>query len=282
LSASVGCAVSGFERGIAGVDTGHVVRFSYAARSGAGRYAQARYTEGLTSWRRVLRRRTFPFLAPLFAAGVVLAFVAHNPLAWFAGFWAGASAAVYLLMRDSPPQFVEKWQRGAEGERATARVLGPLRHEGWKLLHDLDTGLGNRDHVAIGPAGVFLLDSKNLSGAVTIDGDVIRVSYRDYPRDDWSLGNVGTCMRGQAATLKSEIQRLTSERVWVQAVVVIWGHLEEDAIDGDRVVFVRGDALADWLHRQPQRVPAATAGKIAEAIRPPSGPSSARRPTSRT
>jgi hypothetical protein len=253
---------------VVGVDTSHVVRFSYPARSGAGHYAQGRYAEGLTSWRRGLRRTALPLLAPLFAAGVVLAFVAPDPLKWFAGFWAGASAAVYLLLRESPPQFVEKWRRGAEGERATARVFGPLRREGWKVFHDIDTGRGNRDHVVIGPAGVYLLDSKNLSGTIAVDGDAIRVSYRDYPRDDYSLNNVGSWMRGEAAKLKSEIRSLTNERVWVQAVLVVWGHLDVQALDGDRVVLVRGDALADWLRSQPERLPAPAAAKIAGTLRP--------------
>jgi Nuclease-related domain len=246
-----------------------VVRFSYAARSGAGGYAQERYAEGLASWRRGMRRKVLPFLAPLFAAGVALALVAPDPLEWFAGFWAGASAAVYMLLRESPPQFVEKWRRGAEGERATARVLGPLRRDGWNLFHDLDTGRGNRDHVIVSTAGVYLLDSKNLSGTVTVDGDAIRVHYRDYPRDDYSLNNVGSWMRGEAAELKNEIQTVTGERVWVQAIVVIWGKFDEQAPHGDRVIFIRGDALAAWLRHQPHRLSAATAATIAAWLKSP-------------
>ena len=250
------------------VDTGLVSWFSYAARSGAGGYAQDRYAEGLTSWRRRLQRTVLPFCAPVFAAGLVIALVAPDPLQWFAGFGAAASASIYLMLRESPPQFVDKWRRGAEGERATARMLGPLRREGWQLFHDLDTGRGNRDHVAIGPAGVYLLDSKNLSGTIEVDGDVIRAHYRDYPRDDYKLDKIGSWMRSEAAKLKGEIEQLTGERVWVQSVVVIWGAFDAQPVDGDRVTFIHGEALADWLRAQPARLLPPAQQQIATALRP--------------
>ena len=208
-----------------------------------------------------------PFCAPVFAAGLVIALIGPDPLQWFAGFGAAASASIYLMLRESPPQFVDRWRRGAEGERATARVLGPLRQEGWQLLHDLDTGRGNRDHVAIGPAGVYLLDSKNLAGAIEVDGDVIRARYRDYPRDDYTLDKIGLWMRSEAAKLKGEIERLTGERVWVQSVVVIWGHFDTQPVDGDRVTFIHGNALADWLRARPVRLPLPVQQQIASALR---------------
>lgn len=216
-----------------------------------------------------MQRTVLPFCAPVFAAGLVIALVAPDPLQWFAGFAAAASASIYLMLRESPPQFVDKWRRGAEGEHATARVLGPLRREGWQLFHDLDTGRGNRDHIAIGPAGVYLLDSKNLSGTIEVDGDVIRARYRDYPRDDYTLDRIGSWMRSEAAKLKSEIEQLTGERVWVQAVVVIWGRFGAQTVGGDRVTFIHGDALAAWLRARPARLPLPALQQIATALRSP-------------
>ena len=256
-----------------------MIRISYAARSGAGRYATDRYVAGLRTWRRSIRRIALPLLAPVFVSGLVLAFIARDQLAWCAGFMVGASAAIYCLARDPPPAFVETGRRGAEGERATARVLGPLRREGWQLFHDLDTGHGNRDHVAIGPTGVYLLDSKKLSGTVAVDGDAIRAIHRDYPRDDYSLDRVGTWMRGEAARLKSEIETATGERVWVQAVVVVWGHFPDQRVDGDRVTFLHGDVLSDWLREHPGRLSAAARQKVATALQRPSASSQPAKPS---
>lgn len=74
-------------------------------------------------------------------------------------------------------------------------------------------------------------------------------------------------MRGEAAKLKEEIQRVTGERVWVQAVVVIWGHFDEQPLDRDRVVFINGRALGDWLRRQPERLPARARQEIVAGLR---------------
>ena len=67
------------------------------------------------------------------------------------------------------------WQSGAEGERQTAQSLAALRQHGWLVLHDLHwpgRPFANIDHIAVGPGGVVVIDSKNWSGR--IDGRVSR------------------------------------------------------------------------------------------------------------
>jgi Nuclease-related domain len=44
--------------------------------------------------------------------------------------------------------------------RETHDILDALRAEGWRVVHDLDTGRGSIDHVVIGPGGVFVIESK--------------------------------------------------------------------------------------------------------------------------
>lgn len=75
----------------------------------------------------------------------------------------------------------ELWQRGADGERATAAVLDALPRQHWTVLHDVawpGRPIANIDHVAVGPPGVFVIDSKNWSGAVTLSSGVLRQSGR--------------------------------------------------------------------------------------------------------
>lgn len=64
------------------------------------------------------------------------------------------------------------WRRGAEGERATAGLLDPLRHLGWAVLHDrrLPGSGANIDHLLIGP-GVHVIDSKAYQGRIKLLGD---------------------------------------------------------------------------------------------------------------
>ncbi len=64
------------------------------------------------------------------------------------------------------------YQAAALSEPQTAAVLAPLADQGWRILHDRrwpgSTTGANVDHLAIGPGGVFVIDSKHWSGPVQV------------------------------------------------------------------------------------------------------------------
>ncbi|WP_206065021.1 nuclease-related domain-containing protein [Nocardioides sp. JQ2195] len=71
----------------------------------------------------------------------------------------------------------ERYERGADGEQATAEALEPLVAHGWVVRHDLawpGRPRANIDHVLIGPGGVFVIDTKNWSGEVDVRSQVLR------------------------------------------------------------------------------------------------------------
>jgi Nuclease-related domain len=82
-----------------------------------------------------------------------------------------AVAAVGWGLRFRPSADAVAWRRGAEGERRTARLLSPLERQGWVVLHDLaiPRSRANLDHLAIGPGGVFVIDSKQYRGHLQLD-----------------------------------------------------------------------------------------------------------------
>jgi hypothetical protein len=153
-----------------------------ALRPQAGRYAQQRYRAGLTRWRaRVVRplRPAFRLAgAGLVAAELMWQESLHD---WLLGLATGGLIGLWIAIADSPPAHIERWSRGARGERKTERALRPLRRTGWNFAHDVDTGRGNRDHVVVGPGGVFLLETKRPDGAVSVEGDGLRVQRLDDP-----------------------------------------------------------------------------------------------------
>jgi hypothetical protein len=73
------------------------------------------------------------------------------------------------------------YERGAAGERLTAQALRDLPAGEWLVLHDLrwpGRRFANIDHIAIGPGGIFVIDSKNWSGDVAVRGQALRQNGR--------------------------------------------------------------------------------------------------------
>ncbi len=62
-------------------------------------------------------------------------------------------------------EMAEKWEKGADGERATAEALSLLTPD-FAVFHDLVVpgSKANVDHLVIGPTGVWLIDSKAYQG----------------------------------------------------------------------------------------------------------------------
>lgn len=72
-----------------------------------------------------------------------------------------------------------------DAENAIEQFLDTLRQRGYRIFHDV-VGQGfNLDHVLIGPAGIFTLETKRpgtSNGAVVFDGERIRVNGREPER----------------------------------------------------------------------------------------------------
>ena len=80
----------------------------------------------------------------------------------------------------------ELWERGAQGEETTGAALDALRGRGWTTFHDVrwpGRQRANIDHIAVGPSGVFVIDSKNWSGDVRVVDDVLHQGSRRRERE---------------------------------------------------------------------------------------------------
>jgi Nuclease-related domain len=238
---------------------------------GAGRGAQAKYNEAAGRWRKRVFRR--PLLIWVGVAGpiiVVAVLERHNIWLWMAGVVLGTLVGAYAALIESPPAHIEHWRTGYEGERRTARALAPLRRCGYVLLHDLpdrsasgQKHRGNIDHVVVSTGGVFLLDSKWLGGEISIDGDTVHVQMRDDDDDAYDLHRLACGMRGCAVRMQEDIEQQTDVR-FVQAVVVFWNKFDAGRAVGDKIVFVHGEQLVDWLREQrPKMTPDMVAGVAA-------------------
>ena len=133
---------------------------------------------------------------------------------------AAAAGGVGLLMLSAlieMPQTTDAWRVGAEGERRTARDLDGLADAGFVVLHDRKVAGygGNLDHIAIGPSGVWAIETKSLAGKVEIHGDSLTIGRR---RQDKIIDQV---YREATALQIAMGERLTRLGVTVTPVVCL-------------------------------------------------------------
>jgi len=82
--------------------------------------------------------------------------------------------------------------RGATGEEYVGAILDALAPHGWRVLHDIDTGRGNIDHVAIGPGGVFTIETKSHAGPIDVDRIPDLWWRQAYAQAKWVERAIGT------------------------------------------------------------------------------------------
>jgi Nuclease-related domain len=131
------------------------------------------------AWIRTMPWRVAAALGIGAGAGLLGSLIAPR-LVLVLGGLAAVAAGWGLRFRPSPEAIA--WRRGAAGERRTARLLGPLERHGWVVLHDVAVpgSRANIDHLAIGPGGIFVVDSKQYRGRLQLDGSG-RLWHGRYP-----------------------------------------------------------------------------------------------------
>jgi len=101
--------------------------------------------------------------------------------------WATCAVEVgvvlFLMSIDrTASSLVDRWGRGAAGEELVGEVLDGLRERGWFALHDVQLGHGNIDHVLVGPAGIFTIETKSHRGrlrAKAVDARMLKQAYAE-------------------------------------------------------------------------------------------------------
>ena len=237
------------------------------AQRKAGQFAKERFNERNRAW---LRRIwwALPLAAlPVAMAPLAIAAVFYEQHMTFAfGLAVGCGLTIAMCLAMSPPAHIEHWRQGAEGERKTARVLRPLVKGGWVLINDVQRHNGNIDHVLIGPPGVFVLETKNLQGRMSVSGDTLKQSYREDPAGGHVVDRLGTTTRGRAAALHDQLRNDGLRPGWLHAVVVVWGAFEERSVQGHRVTWIHGRELVHHLRSQPVRLIDDDIRQIAEHV----------------
>ncbi|MBA2269118.1 MAG: NERD domain-containing protein [Chthoniobacterales bacterium] len=138
-------------------------------------------------------------------------------------FWTGVAVvatgmAVIAFLRLMPK--ARNLVRGEKGEVKVAEALEELRAAGYRVFHDLRRDGYNIDHVVVGPAGVFAIETKFRSGYGEIEfrnGEGLFVGGRKEESD--SLLQARRNARDVGSMLKDDCK---VDR-WVKPLVVFVG-----------------------------------------------------------
>jgi hypothetical protein len=125
-----------------------------------------------------------------------------------------------LLWLGDSPQHEKAFQTGALGEAGVGKSLEKRTEDGPAVvLHDrrMPGGRGNIDHVAITPAGVFVIDAKAHSGKVTIARSLFGEAKLKINGRDWTRLLDG--LDRQVAAIHDALQRTWHSDVPVQGVL---------------------------------------------------------------
>jgi hypothetical protein len=167
----------------------------------------------------------------------------------------GTAMAVYRLR----PIYSEirAVRKGIWGERYVGQVLEDLcRPRGYRVLHDLPSSTGdfNVDHVLIGPAGVFAIETKNYARPtkgdqkIVYDGQSLKIPGLTPETD--LLGQA----KGQAAYVRDVLRRTTGHDVPVRPVLVFAGWYVERKCKRPDVWVVNETYLPAWLDYEDERL----------------------------
>ena len=229
-------------------------------RNVAGASAQAEF-ERRRARHRLKMRAALPAVVGFTLIGMTGAFVALMPLGGLPAV-AGVTAIgfVGLAILGRLPADALAWGRGADGERRTAEFLDELAASGYVVLHDrlIPGTRANVDHVAIGPGGVFVIETKNLRGKLTILGEKLFVGERTR------TGIVNQTYREAIAVQISLAERLNELRATVRPILCIHRTAQlllDNEVQGVRVV--SGSQLVRFVRRQPALLDAEVVQELA-------------------
>jgi hypothetical protein len=146
-------------------------------------------------------------------------------------------------------------RQGLEGEMAVGQFLERLREQGYQVFHDMIGQGFNVDHVIVGPAGVFTIETKTWSkparGEPTLEFDGERLVAAGYEPERDPIVQA----KAQASWLQRLVEESAGRRVPVRPVIVFPGWFVKQSKGSTREVWVlEPKALPGFLAHEEARI----------------------------
>ncbi|MBQ7666759.1 MAG: NERD domain-containing protein [Kiritimatiellae bacterium] len=191
-----------------------------------------------------------PFLFVVFLCGYFLHAALPLPLPRIAAaaFLAAVALAAWVASDRCARRF-GMFLKGAQGEESVARELA-LLPAGWVVLHGVPSrarrGGQDFDHVALGAGGIFVIETKNWSGPVKVEGGCVTTGGMPVAHSPVVQA------RRQASELKAILDGLLPDGFPVMPVVCFASNgMDTDATDVDGTPLCNLRVLRDLLRSAP-------------------------------
>lgn len=167
-----------------------------------------------------------------------------------------AAAGVSVGMAIGPIEKLRSYRLGLLGEQAVGEQLQSLAIQGYRIFHDVPGNAHwNIDHVAVGPGGVFAIETKGYSKRPSLnelkeheadfDGTVIRFPWRNE-REAVEQSRAG------AKWLANDfLSKAVGERVTAQPIVALPGWFVMLKADSD-VKVLSGKQVPGYIGSMPE------------------------------
>jgi hypothetical protein len=180
-------------------------------------------------------------------------------LAGLIGFW------VYRFVKALPE--VRRLKQGEAGEKVVGEYLERLREQGYRVFHDVLSDGFNIDHVLIGPAGVFTIETKTWSkpakGEAVIEFDGEAVSRKGQAPDR----NPIIQARAQSGWLRGVLEECTGQKTSVLPVVLFPGWFIQRTGKPSKPIWVlEPKALPKWLANAEPKLTSAEIHKLSAGL----------------
>jgi hypothetical protein len=134
---------------------------------------------------------------------------------------------------------------GLEGEKRVVKLLSSTLSDDYYLLNGMHFCKGGEDvdHVVLGPNGVFVIETKNWSGAITCNGD----SWQRHGKRN--TGSPSEQAKKNAARIRRAVEASGKIpfSVWVEAIVVFTNNNTDLHINNPTVLILKLHQLSNYI-----------------------------------
>lgn len=173
---------------------------------------------------------------------------------WFIGSELLLLLCILFISRVVLPR-LDRHDRGAKGEEHVGGLLDRLTGEGWQVIHDASLGRGDLDHIVIGPAGAFTVETKSHPGPISV-GHVHGAVLRQASAQRRLLENaLGMAVEPLIVYSRAWVDRPLARRKGVRVLParMLLGYLRErEALLSEKEVRLAAESLREALRARDQ------------------------------